>query len=181
MSHTDLPLDQQNVQVYIYLSDYPAKYPSEKIKEPTTDVELYTKSIDNMKIINQFMLALAETSIDCSLHYPKLSDAIKLHIHCKLCAPTNEQLFHPLINRDMSIPSTCRDYQEKTVQVNEFIFSPTGETYYYKIDPKDKTNIQLYFFNKKLNGYTNMPRSYPHYGEIYSGIYDKLNGESDVL
>lgn len=176
LSHTDLPLDQQNVQVYIYLSDYPKDYPKHKIIEPTTDVDLYMRSIDNMKIINQFMIAVAESSIDCSIHYSKLSPDIQKQIHCKMCAPTNDQLFHPLLNRDMNIPNTCQPYQEKQVSVNEFIFKPTGETYYYKQDPEDKTNINIYFFNKKLNGYTNMPRSYPHYGQIYSGIYQILNG-----
>lgn len=175
LSHTDMPEDQQNVQVYIYLSDYPKDYPKFKIKEPTTDVDLYTKSIDNMKIINSFMLALAESSIDCSLHYSNLDENVKKHVNCKLCAPTNEQLFHPLLNRDMTIPNTCRPMNEKKVEVNEFIFKTTGEKYYYKVNPKDKTQIDLYLFNKKLNGYTNMPRSYPHYGDIYSAIYSIVN------
>lgn len=175
LSHTDMPEDQQNVQVYIYLSDYPKDYPKFKIKEPTTDVDLYTKSIDNMKIINSFMLALAESSIDCSLHYKNLDESVKKNVHCKLCAPTNDQLFHPLINRDMTIPNTCRPMNEKKVEVNEFIFKTNGEKYYYKVNPNDKTQIDLYLFNKKLNGYTNMPRSYPHYGDIYSAIYTIVN------
>lgn len=180
LSHTDLLPEDQNVQVYIYLSDYPKNYPQEKIKEPTTDVDLYTRSIDNQKIINKFMLAIAESSIDCSLHFKKLDDSIKKNIQCKLCAPTNQQLFHPLINRDMTIPSTCQAYHEKKVEVDEFIYKPTGEKFYYKFDPKNKTKIDLYFFNKKLNGYTNMPRNYPLYGSIYSAVYEMINDAGSV-
>ena len=77
LSHVDLPPDQQTVQVYIYLSDYPIGYPDKKKIEPTTDVELYQKSIDNMQIIDQFVLALAESSIDCTIHHSRLDPQIK--------------------------------------------------------------------------------------------------------
>jgi superfamily II DNA or RNA helicase len=52
MSHEHLPEDQRNVQPYVYLSDYPTFVSVGSIKEPTTDVDLYTKSIANMKLIN---------------------------------------------------------------------------------------------------------------------------------
>ena len=50
-SHIDLPKAEQNVQSYIYLSDYPKDYELKKKKEETTDIELYNNSIKN-KYIN---------------------------------------------------------------------------------------------------------------------------------
>ena len=172
LSHTDLPLDQQNVQVYIYLSDYPDKFPKAKIKEFTTDVDLYQKSLDNMKIITEFMRALAEASIDCGLHYDKLSDDVKSTVRCLLCAPTNEQLFYPIINKDMTLPSVCKPHSEKKVKANEIIYEETGEKYYFKRNPLVPTDIDIYMFNKKLNGFTPMLRSYPHYGAIMEKILE---------
>jgi hypothetical protein len=171
MSHFDLPLEKQNVQVYIYLSDYPLGYPKSKIKELTTDVELYNKSIDNMKIITTFMYALAESSIDCMLHYPKLDEVVRKHIKCKLCSPNNQILFHPLLTRDMELPNNCMDYTEKKVSVHEIVWEPTGEKFYYNYD--NSGEIKLFQFNNKLNGYTHMQRTHKLYGKIMQMIIDK--------
>jgi hypothetical protein len=173
LSHTDLPVDQQNVQTYVYLSDYPKNFPKSKIKEPTTDIDLYTKSLDNMKIINEFMLAVAESSIDCSLHYPNLDADVKKLINCKMCSPTNDQLFHPLLSKDMTLPNACKPYSEKKVSASEIIDSVTGEKFYYKRNPDNHLDVDIYMFNKKLNGFTPMPRSHARYGAIYSAVLDK--------
>jgi hypothetical protein len=172
-SHIDLPIEQQNVQVYIYLSSYPNSYPKEKIKEQTTDVELYTKSMNNMQIINSFLVALAETSIDCTSHYPGLSKEIQEKIKCKMCSPNNMRLFDPLINKDMDLPSNCVPYKEAKVNVQEIIVTETGEKFYYK---KDKDKVDIYVFNSKLKGYTPMPRTHRFYGHIMEQI---LTEESD--
>jgi hypothetical protein len=172
-SHIDLPLNQQNVQVYIYLSTYPINYPKNKIIEATTDMELYTKSLDNMEIINDFILVIAETSIDCNAHHSTVSDEVKKRIKCKLCSPNNTQLFHPLINKDMTLPSNCIPYSESKVSVNEIIIPESNETFYYKRDPNDG-NIIIYLFNKKLNGYTPMPRTHIFYANIMEQILEQL-------
>jgi SNF2 family DNA or RNA helicase len=168
LSHEDLPEDQRNVQVYIYLSDYPKGYPKEKRKEETTDIDLYTKSIDNMEIINTFLLAIAESSIDCSIHYPKLDDTIKKNISCKLCAPDNKMLYHPLLRRDMELPSTCQPLDEKKVTVKEIILPDVDEKFYYKKNTDG--SIRIYHFNKRLNGYAPVPRSHALYADIMSAV-----------
>lgn len=167
-SHEDLPIDERNVQVYIYLSDYPTNYPQSKIKEVTTDIDLYSKSIENMQIINTFMLAIAEASIDCSVHHPKLDDIIKSKINCKLCSPDNQPLYHPLLRRDMELPNTCHPLIEKKVAVQEIIVPNIEEKFYYTID-SDK-NIKLYHFNKKLNGYAPMLRTNPFYANVMEAV-----------
>lgn len=167
LSHVDLPVDQQNVQVYIYLSDYPVGYPEKKKIEQTTDVELYQKSIDNMQIINQFVLALAESSIDCTIHHSRLDPQVKDKIHCKLCSPDGATMFYPLLNRDMVLPDSCKQYSESKVTAKEIIYEPTGEKFFYK---KDTTGITIYQFNKKINGWMSMPRDYYNYGHIMEAI-----------
>ena len=167
LSHVDLPPDQQTVQVYIYLSDYPIGYPDKKKIEPTTDVELYQKSIDNMQIIDQFVLALAESSIDCTIHHSRLDPQIKDKINCKLCSPDGTTMFYPLLNRDMVLPDTCKQYSESKVTAKEIIYEPTGEKFFYK---KDNDTITIYQFNKKINGWMSMPRDYYNYGNIMESI-----------
>ena len=166
-SHVDMPENDRNVQVYIYLSDYPIGYPQSKIKELTTDNDLYIKSIDNMTIINTFIQAVAESSIDCSLHRPHIDEIIKEKINCKLCSPDNAQLFHPLLKTDMELPSNCRPFSEKKIQVEEIILPGNPEKFYYK-NSNDK--IKLYSFNKKLNGYAPLLRTHPLYADLTEAI-----------
>jgi hypothetical protein len=172
MSHQDLPVEQQNVQVYIYLSDYPLNHPTKKITEPTTDNDLYDKSINNMQIINTFLLAIAESSMDCSMHYPKLDDIVKEKLKCKLCSPDNTMLYHPILKKDMALPSACRPYSEQKIKVSEIVLPGTKEKFYYKKDndSKDNTDIKLYHFNTKLNGYAPVLRTHPLYGDLMSAI-----------
>jgi SNF2 family DNA or RNA helicase len=168
MSHEHLPEKERTVQTYIYLSTYPKKYSSKKIIEPTTDVDLYEKSIHNMKVIDTFMLALAESSIDCALHYPKLSDKMKKSISCKLCAPTNKYLFHPQIRVDMGLPNPCSKYIERKVKTEIVeIVDDQGKkvSFNYTRDP-----LVVYVFNKKLNGFSPMERSHPLYGKVVETI-----------
>lgn len=186
-SHIDLPEDQQNVQVYIYLSDYPKKYGGASemsemsktngsseitVREKTTDIDLYEKSIKNMDLINSFTKAIAESSIDCTMHHKKLDPEVAERIKCKLCAPSNDVLFHPVIYKDMMMPSLCKSYSETEVKVNELIDESTGQKYYYS---KDGTKIILYYFNKKINGYTKMSQENPYFGKLMSKIYEKMN------
>jgi hypothetical protein len=168
LSHVDLPENEQNVQVYIYLSDYPTDHPKIKIKELTTDVDLYTKSIENMQIIDSFMLAIVEASIDCSLHHPKLDASIQKKINCKLCSPDNQMLYHPLLRRDMELPNTCNPFVEKKVDVHEIVVPGVEEKFYYKKTEND--DIKLYHYNKKLNGYAPMLRTHPLYANVMEAV-----------
>jgi superfamily II DNA or RNA helicase len=167
LSHDDLPESDRNVQVYVYLSDYPEAYPAKKITEKTTDIDLYDNSLDNMHIINTFMLALVEASIDCAVHHSKLPAAVQDKIKCKLCAPDSAQLFHPILYKDMELPSTCKPFSEKKVTVEEILLPDSDEKFYYK---KDEEKINLYHFNKKLNGYAPMLRSHPKYGQLMEAV-----------
>lgn len=167
-SHDDLPESERNVQVYIYLSDYPKNLDKlNKPDEETTDVDMYTKSIDNMAIINDFIHVLAETSIDCSLHYPHLPESAKRQINCKLCSPNDKQLFNPLLQKDINTPSNCEPHTEVKVSVKEISLPETKEKYYYKITDGE---IDLFMYNHKLQGFTPMPRTHYMYGALMKKI-----------
>ena len=181
LSHQDLPPEDQNVQTYIYLSMYPSHHPRSKITEPTTDDDLYTKSINNMVTIDKFMLALAETSIDCAIHNSNLDINTKANIHCKICAPTNEQMYYPLLSKDMTLPSLCTDYKEKTVKANEIIHEPTGEKFYYSINKDSKnilpSDVNLFAYDSQLKGYIEMKRGHPLYSVILEKILDSYENQ----
>jgi hypothetical protein len=166
-SHIDLPANEQNVQVYIYLSDYPLGYPKKKITEPTTDNDLYQSSIENMKLIDTFMTALAESSIDCALHHAKLPEKVRDQIRCKLCAPTGMKLFHELLNIDMELPNPCNPFVENKKSVETFSYN--GTEYKYSNDGK------VYSFNSRLKGWSPMPRNDPVYASVHAAIKDKLD------
>jgi hypothetical protein len=165
MSHADLPKDEQNVQFYIYLSDYPENYPKNKIKERTTDIELYENSKDNKKIINSFMYSLVNASIDCPMHFKELQEEVKQNIHCKLCAPNNKQLYYPLLNKDMKLPNNCQEIKNIKTKVKTIDFN--GKTYYYKSENK---NIDIFEFNENFGKYVRMKQSDP----IYPILFDKI-------
>jgi thymidine kinase len=182
-SHADLPEDQREVQTYVYLSDHlqgeEAKKAFEKaqadgdeddaaIKEPTTDVSLYEKSIRNMKLINEFMLALAESSIDCFFHKKDLDSVIGEKIKCKLCAPTGKKLFHSNLETDMDLPNPCKKFDEAKVKAKEF--EHEGTKYFYTMDP-----LRIYYWNPSVNGHMQMNNRHPLYGALLSKL------DSDIL
>ena len=162
-SHTDLPKKEQNVQVYIYLSTYPTGHPKKKQVELTTDVDLFKKSVEHMQLINEFLLAIAESSMDCNIHHRDLPSDVKKRVKCKLCSPTNQPMFHPSINQDMAEESRCHEYKEIKLKVHKITIPDIDIDYYYK---KDGDHIELYSFNEKLQGFTPMPRDNPHYGVL---------------
>ena len=179
LSHEDLPENERNVQVYIYLSDYPVGYPKNKKIEDTTDIDLFKHSINNMEIINTFMQALAEASIDCALHYSRLDADVRDRLHCKLCSPDNHALYHPLLKKDMDLPSTCRPYSEQKIQVQEIVIPNHDEKFFYRKtidnDANGNEQFKIYHFNKKINGYAPLLRTHPLYGDIMETLILKEN------
>ena len=71
----------------------------------------------------------------------------------------------------MNLPSNCSTYNESKITVKEIIIPNTNEVFYYKKDTKNK-DINLYIFNKKINGYTPMPRNHIYYGKLMEKILE---------
>jgi hypothetical protein len=162
-SHISLPKSEQNVQPYIYLSDYPKGYDLKKKKENTTDVDLYQTSIKNKHLINQFLVSLAEASVDCSIHEPKFNTTVKKQIQCKLCSPNDKKLYHPSIRKDMMLPNPCEELKSSEITAKEI--NVNGEKFYYSKGTKPK-QFHIFKFDTEINGYLPMQHHDIHYADI---------------
>lgn len=108
-SHIDLPENERDVYVFIYIATRPtnvSKRDMEKALDEinTTDQHLLLMSIKKQKIIEQFLDACKEASIDCSINYR----------NCRICLPTNEKLY-PIKLKDHLLPGNQKCITEKTV------------------------------------------------------------------
>lgn len=167
--HFDNPEDK-TVQPYIYLSDYPKNFvfkptKTKKIPEKTTDVHLYTKSIKSKLMIDRMYAAMIESSIDCSVHIKKAPEDVKKKIDCLMCTPTNNKLFNPSIDIDMKIKNPCERPKTTSITAEQIIYQ--DKKYYYT---KSNGIIYIYEYNDKLDAYTELDRSHPH----YESLIDKL-------
>lgn len=127
--------------------------------------------MDELEIINSFIQAIVESSIDCSVHHDTLTTSVKEKIHCKLCSPTDEMLFHPLLSVDMQRTSNCVPYKTSKVQAKQ-LTTPSGVTAYYTGD--DVSNVLIYTFNPKINALSIMRRDNPMYDEILDAVIAAL-------
>lgn len=187
-SHLALPEKDRNVQPYIYLSDYPPADVVDKMKdvehirkqmakEDTTDVTLYKKSINNQKLIDAFLLATQEASIDCPIHYgPDSNTSDKKD--CRMCAPTDEPLFIEDLDKDIKTPSRCQPLKEKTmkaksvtVQVGdkekEFMYSVAESAI------NGKPEVHIFEFQPDVGAYAEIYENHSLYDELEAAIKKK--------
>lgn len=158
-SHLDLPIEDQTVQEYIYLSDYPIGI---KGNELTTDVNLYYKAIQNQLLIDSFLDSIKEVSIDCLQHY---GDVRK----CKICAPTNEPLFINDLSKDMLSPSPCKPLEEEKIVAQSIILEDNTGKREYMYYIKDK-EIHILTFIESLNAYQEIFED----NQDYNTLIDKI-------
>jgi superfamily II DNA or RNA helicase len=164
--------EDKTVHPYIYLSDYPKNYvfKSTKMKkypEKTTDVHLYTKSIKGKLLIDRVYAAMIESSIDCSVHIKNSPADVQKRIDCLMCTPTNNKLFHPNVDVDMKMKNPCHRPETSSVKAEQIVYQE--KKYYYTKAP-DGT-ISIYEYKKKLDAYTELDRSHPH----YEALIEKLS------
>ncbi len=176
-SHTGLPKESRNVQPYIYLGVKPLELTDvvktsvarNGVVEPTrtTDEELYYESLRNQQMIDSFLTAVKETSIECQLNEPT---AYK----CRVCNPTNTQLYYDDIDLDMKTSDPCTDTHAKTIAAREVIVN--GTKYYYT---EDSTNIygwKIFEYDELIKGYREMAQDIPMYAEIADAITQTTQG-----
>ena len=207
-SHTALPVKEHTVQPYIYLSDFPEDHIIKKVKihkddietlsktvvekDRTTDVSIYENALENYKLINQFNIALIESSVDCSFS----SKSIK----CKVCMPDDKKLYDYNISKQIKIPDPCKIMKTEKVKLNEI--DVDGIKYYYNIesesdlddsnksdksDKSDKSNKSdlskkasynfekirhIYKYDKDLKGYIEVQSNEDIYSKILLKILD---------
>jgi hypothetical protein len=170
-SHDDYSnIEDRVVYPYIYLSDYPKSFEfkptrTKKVPESTTDVHLYTKSIRVRSLIERFYGAMIESSIDCTVHVKNAPDSVKKKINCLMCAPTNEQRYHPDVATDMKIKNKCVPPKKTTVTAEQIILH--GNTYYYT---KLKDGVSIYEYKPTLDAYIELTREHPHFDELIAQL-----------
>lgn len=163
-SHIELPLKDRTVHPYIYLSDYPKEIDEKKKTELTTDVQLYTDSVNNKKLINEFYIALAEASIDCSVHSIKFSKDVSSKIKCKLCSPNNVKLYNPILSKQILLPDPCQELKEGVIKAKSISVPGSDEKFVY--NKTSDGNFHIYKYDKTIRGYTLLDISEPVYSDI---------------
>ena len=194
MSHEHLPVEERNVQAYVYLSMYPEDISKiKKIEEPTTDKYIYNRAINNQVIINKFLEALIESSVDCAIHKDKSNTIASKGIRCKLCRPTNKPLYYSKLREDLSMTNTCTELENddlsnlaEQVSAKELVLEG-GKKVYYTIDPPGEgstlghpqrkgeeknilSRIHVYEYRPSLEGYTPLESDSPYYPKILEKI-----------
>lgn len=163
-SHDMLPKNQQNVQTYIYLSDYNLEFlkkEKEKLKESTTknkkqinkielttDINIFKNAIKSQELIQQFLKCIASTSIECKFLNKQLSNGHGINYNCFDCLPNNKQLYYPDIHKDVELSNAC--LKTSTIKAEEILIN--GEKYYYT-NTKDDGLLKIFKFNNILNAY----------------------------
>lgn len=113
----DLPPEDRNFCVYVYLSDYP---PDTTSDEATTDITLYRKALARQHIIDRFLSTLKINAVDCVIHNNK--DL------CRICSPTDESLIINALDKHIEYGSRC--IVNKTEEVAAYPFEYDGKEYY---------------------------------------------------
>ena len=133
-SHVDLPVNERNVSVYIYVATTPEKKVT-KVKyreKETTDEFLYKRSIKKEKLLGTFLRAMKEVAIDCKLNFErnKGNRGLTNINECLTCANSSKTMYHPNLEIH-SLPgnSNCKrpnititekiTYKEKEYGVSE--------------------------------------------------------------
>lgn len=159
-SHIALPADEKNVQPYIYIAIPPA---TEKLSNglypETTDSELYHESIANQALIISFINAIREVSIECMANADK---------NCRICNPTNQQLFTDNIEKDIRSIDNCTALQEKQIRAEEIIVDDI--VYYFAANSQSIYDYDVFIHDEKINGYRVMSEDDPRHAGIIAAI-----------
>lgn len=132
-SHSDLPKEDQNVQIYQYIADYNSdfvKFENEKDKklELTSDLTLLLRSIKKKELNDIFLNTVASTSIECE-YFNK-----DINFECFDCIKNDKILYYDDVDTDITeLKNNCK--RPIKITVEEIIVD--NITYYYDIITKD--------------------------------------------
>ena len=151
-SHAALDKADQNVKTYIYISVPPKDSKKEEHynEKFTIDEKLLRKAKKGHKILGEFLDAIKNVCIECSLlDYP----------NCKVCVPNNATLFSTEdATADIDTDDPCLPITEKEVKAKTIMYE--GTKYFYKKDKVSPYGYSIYSYNDELKGYEELP-----YGE----------------
>jgi hypothetical protein len=165
-SHLDLPPDEKNVTPYIYLAVAPESARFRGVLAATTDEELYKDALESVESIRNFMDAIHQVSIECMINAGS---------NCKVCAPTNQQLYGDPY-KDTLIADPCRAAREEKVTAKEI--SIDGVIFHYAADPKSVYDYVVYHYDKTLGGYKRMSEKSPEFERVIAAILAAENASN---
>jgi SNF2-related domain/Helicase conserved C-terminal domain len=133
----------------------PKTQPDDKYAEElmTTDMTLYYECLRERVLIESFLDAIKEASIECSI----LGHAKALGLTCRTCSPNNVPLWTDSLERDIIGPDPCSLISEKktTVKSINFVDPMTGieRKYFYAPDMNSVYGYSFFEYSKTLNKY----------------------------
>jgi hypothetical protein len=164
-SHILLEQNERDVQPYIYLAIPPA---TEKnaVGEfaSTTDVDLYTESVQGQVVIESFLEAIREVSIECLANDES---------YCRKCAPTDQPLFTDNPERDIRSRDPCTTLEESKVIATSI--EVNGTTYYYKHDSSSIYDYKVYKLDPKIAGYRQLLESSEEFKQVIAVLLTPEN------
>ena len=178
-SHIMLPKEEQNVQMYIFLSTYPEKFNKKNLSDQmqkTTDEHIYNSMLANQKLLDSFKSAIEEVSIECDL-LTKFNKNVKQQ--CRKCIPDNKPLYtssnkrtviSEAIKYDIKNTDPCKTGEKTKVKAEKITITIDGnKTDYYYI----KSNSNLYgyrIFIKIGENYEEIPQR----SQVFKTVIEKL-------
>lgn len=168
-SHVALSADEKNVQPYLYLAIPPV---TEKLPDgsypDTTDVELYNDALVDQKLVDAFIEALREVSIECTVNGES---------YCRVCNPTNSPLYTADPERDVLSPDPCTRVREVSVKAEEVDYN--GTKYYYVADKSSLYDYKIYEYDEAINGYRPLSEANPLY-ELIVDVIVGVNSATNI-
>jgi hypothetical protein len=158
-SHIDLPEEERNVQIYLYLSVQPDGENSETL---TTDVELYEESINDQVIIDEFTSMINECSIECMVNEGK----------CRVCTPTNTTLYTSDIYADQRRGDVCTPVSQSQVEAKKITFNDVE--YHYVVDTNALFGYKIYVKSEKTDTYIPLKEADPVFMKVLKMIESEV-------
>ena len=143
----------------------PIEKDSDKYTEKyTIDEKLLRKALKGYKLLDQFMTALREVCVECSLlNYSE----------CRVCVPNSVPLFNTNDpTADLERPDPCQPVLERETKATPVTVD--GVKYFYRKDPESPYGYAIFEFSKELSGYQELNYNNP----VFKKVLDKLTGQN---
>jgi hypothetical protein len=189
--HLDLPESDRNFRSYVYLSDYPVYMEGGRSRdaepvmmfdgrvenkggnvpewaEPTTDINIWVKSIARQDIIDEFYKVMKINAIDCFMSYDVPDD-------CRICSPIgndNEPLIVNDLAKHINYGSKCVQVKKKKVIAYPFTFN--GKEYMYYVAKEHPLDIVMTYFDPDMQEYVNINKDEPNYYKMLAAVKQLL-------
>lgn len=161
--HEMLPPEKRNVKSYIMTSVANKKIANEMTdkEDMTIDERFYKMAIEKRDIISVFQDALKEICVECVVNGYK---------DCRLCSPDNNALFSNPDDAsiDIEVFDKCVPVDNTDVNVQEI--EVDEKKYYYDKSSESLFGYKIYVYDKKLDGYTELPESDHRFKKILDAI-----------